>query len=191
MCWLVELSTVDWAVKVYSNKHWGDLISFADYLILLQGETTFLISCSSFCILLHSQASMAPTSLGPWEFVPNMATSSHWALTIAPGQYANEDCLRKNCPFKISLYFTAFDWTNRHRSIYDRCPGLMRNSRKGPFMPFVAGTWIHIHGSYLYQKRFSFLLKMFLVQKGKNSLPQGNMFFVVFSFYSFCSRPLF
>ena len=41
----------------------------------------------------YSRTSMARTSLGPWKFVPDMGSSSHWGLIIAQGQTANENNL--------------------------------------------------------------------------------------------------
>ena len=39
---------------------------------------------------------MAQTSLGPWKFVRDMGSSSHWGLIMEPGQEANCDNLRKS-----------------------------------------------------------------------------------------------
>ena len=36
---------------------------------------------------------MAQTSLGPWKFVRDMGSSSHWGLIMALGQEANGDKL--------------------------------------------------------------------------------------------------
>ena len=45
----------------------------------------------------YSGTSMAQTSLGPWKFVRDMGTSSHWGLIITPGQEANgkNTCIEK------------------------------------------------------------------------------------------------
>ena len=39
---------------------------------------------------LYSRTSIARTSLGPWKFVRDMGSSSHWELIIAQGQKAIE-----------------------------------------------------------------------------------------------------
>ena len=41
----------------------------------------------------YSRTSMARTSLGPWKFVRDMGSSSHWGLILAPVQEANSDNL--------------------------------------------------------------------------------------------------
>ena len=38
----------------------------------------------------HVVAPVARTSLGPWKYVLDMGSSSHWWLIIAPGQEAND-----------------------------------------------------------------------------------------------------
>ena len=42
---------------------------------------------------IYSPTSMAQTSFGPWKFVLNIGSFSHWGLIIVPGQEANEDNL--------------------------------------------------------------------------------------------------
>ena len=54
-----------------------------------------------FYISHYSRTSMDRTSLGPWKFVRDMGSSSHWELIIAPGQEANEDNLGKSFRFSI------------------------------------------------------------------------------------------
>ena len=52
---------------------------------------------------LCSQTSMARTSFGPWHFVRDIGSSSHWGLIIAPGQEANAD--------NLGMYiFYTFRW---------------------------------------------------------------------------------
>ena len=41
--------------------------------------------------LVYSQTSMARTALGPWKFVRDNGSSSHWGLIIAQGQKANKN----------------------------------------------------------------------------------------------------
>ena len=43
---------------------------------------------------------MARTSLGPWKFVRDMGSSSHWGLIMAQGQEANGD--------KLEIFFSIF-----------------------------------------------------------------------------------
>ena len=45
------------------------------------------------CICDYSRTSMAQTSLGPWKFVWDMGSSSHWGLIMAPVHEANSDNL--------------------------------------------------------------------------------------------------
>ena len=42
---------------------------------------------------------MARTSLGPWKFVRDMGSYSHWELIMVPGQEANSDNLGKSFQF--------------------------------------------------------------------------------------------
>ena len=44
-------------------------------------------------ISVYSRSSMARTSLGPWKFILDMGSSSHWELIFAPDQGANGDNL--------------------------------------------------------------------------------------------------
>ena len=39
----------------------------------------------------YSRTSMARISLGPWKTFRDMGSSSHWGLTMVPGQEANGD----------------------------------------------------------------------------------------------------
>ena len=55
----------------------------------LSTKTSFIISGAR----LTFRTSMARTSLGPLKFVWNMGGSSHWGLTMTPGQEANGDQL--------------------------------------------------------------------------------------------------
>ena len=52
-------------------------------------------TCSNFRTS-YSQTLLARTSLGPWKFVWDMGSLSHWGLIIIPGQKANGDDLG-NC----------------------------------------------------------------------------------------------
>ena len=45
---------------------------------------------------------MNQTSLGPWEFVRDMGSLTHWGLIMAPGQEANSDNLRKSFWFSTN-----------------------------------------------------------------------------------------
>ena len=47
----------------------------------------------------YSQTSMARTSLGPYTFVRDMGSSSHWWLFMAPGQEAKSDNIGKSFQF--------------------------------------------------------------------------------------------
>ena len=56
-------------------------------------------TCTSLihiCFPEYSRTSMARTPLGPWKFVRDMGSSSHWGLIMAPGQEANSDNLGKS-----------------------------------------------------------------------------------------------
>ena len=52
----------------------------------------------------YSRASMARTSSGPWKFVRDMGSSSHWGLIMAPVQEANRDNLGIFSYFVMELY---------------------------------------------------------------------------------------
>ena len=45
---------------------------------------------------MHSQTSIAGTSLGPWKCVRDIGSSSHWELIMASGQESNCDNLGKS-----------------------------------------------------------------------------------------------
>ena len=47
---------------------------------------------------IYSRISVARTSLGPWKFVRDMGSSSHWGLIIAQGQKANKNNLGMSFP---------------------------------------------------------------------------------------------
>ena len=49
---------------------------------------------------------MARTSLGPWKFVQDMGSSSHWELIVTPGLEANGDNLGSldfNCTLSVLI----------------------------------------------------------------------------------------
>ena len=47
----------------------------------------------------YSRTLMAKTSFGPWQFVREVGSSSHWGLIMAPGQEADSDNLEKSSIF--------------------------------------------------------------------------------------------
>ena len=53
----------------------------------------------------YSRTSMARTSLGPWKFVRDMGSSSHWGLIMAPVQEANSDNLGKSFRFSTQWLY--------------------------------------------------------------------------------------
>ena len=55
--------------------------------------------CAS--VVTYSRTSMARTSVGPWKFVRDMGSSSHWELFIAQGEKANENNLGMSFPSSI------------------------------------------------------------------------------------------
>ena len=59
----------------------------------------------SMQIVNYSQTSMARTSLGPWKFVRNMGSSSHWGLIMTPLQEANSDNLGKSFRFSTQWLY--------------------------------------------------------------------------------------
>ena len=48
---------------------------------------------------------MAQTSLGPWKFIRDMGTLSHWGLIMAPVQEANSDNLGKSFWFSTQWLY--------------------------------------------------------------------------------------
>ena len=64
-------------------------------MILTKGITLSNLCNVNHCVspIMYSQTSMARTSLGPWKFVRNMDSLSHWGLIMTPGQKANADNL--------------------------------------------------------------------------------------------------
>ena len=53
----------------------------------------------------YSQTSVTRTSLGPWKFVRDMGSSSHWGLIMAPVQEANTDNLGKCFQFSTQRLY--------------------------------------------------------------------------------------
>ena len=62
---------------------------------------------------IYSQTSMAGTSLGPWEFVRNMGSTSYWGLIMAPGQEAKGDNLGES--FRSSKQKWYVECTDQNR----------------------------------------------------------------------------
>ena len=68
----------------------------------------------------YSRTSMARTSLGPWKFVRDMGSSSHWGLIMAPVQEANSDNLGKYFQFSTQWFYVEcriasmrqFEWVH-------------------------------------------------------------------------------
>ena len=56
---------------------------------------------------------MARTSLGPWKFVRDMGSSSHWGLIMTPVQEANSDNLEKS--FRFSTQWLCVECTHYNR----------------------------------------------------------------------------
>ena len=54
---------------------------------------------------IYSRTSMARTSLGPWKFVRDMSSSSHWRLIMAPVREANNDNLGKSFGFSTQWLY--------------------------------------------------------------------------------------
>ena len=57
------------------------------------GMVCFVILAFPEYLYLYSKISMARTSLGPWKFIRDMGSSSHWGLIMALGQEAYGDNL--------------------------------------------------------------------------------------------------
>ena len=72
-----------------------------------------LINSFLFHVFMYSRTPMAQTSLGPYKFVRDKSSSSHWGLIMVPGQQANGDNLGK--PFRSSTqqWFVEFFHYNR------------------------------------------------------------------------------
>ena len=64
-----------------------------------------IIGVSAISIQQYSRTSMARTSLGPWKFVRDMGSSSHWGLIMAPVQEANSDNLGKSFRFSTQWLY--------------------------------------------------------------------------------------
>ena len=66
---------------------------------------------------------MARTSLGPWKFVRDMGSSSHFGLTMTPGQEANHgnsgifffDVLHINCMLSVLIRIASIQFHNKIR----------------------------------------------------------------------------
>ena len=65
------------------NTYMVCLISESELFAIL---SALYRTSSSYCKTL-----MARTALGPWKFIRDMGSSSHWGLIMAPGQEANVD----------------------------------------------------------------------------------------------------
>ena len=63
-------------------------------------QTVLIFPGRSYPMVQYSRTSMARTPLGPWKFVRDMGSSSHWGLILAPVQEANNDNLGKS--FRVS-----------------------------------------------------------------------------------------
>ena len=59
-------------------------------LVLWRTFTSLILIMKYYiCIFIYSRTFMARTSLGPWKFVRDMGSSSHWGFIMAPCQVAN------------------------------------------------------------------------------------------------------
>ena len=56
-------------------------------------------------LIFYSRTSMARTSSGPWTFVRDMGSSSHWGLIITPVQEANSDNLGTSFRFSTQWLY--------------------------------------------------------------------------------------
>ena len=79
------------------------------YLFWCLGKVGFVLVAFSdlvgMAVSLYSRTSMARTSLGPWKFVWDMGSSSHWGLIMAPVQEANSDNLGKSFRFSTQWLY--------------------------------------------------------------------------------------
>ena len=76
-------------------------ITFLFVQVQLLGRTRHFF----FILSSYSRISMARTSLGPWKFVRDMGSSSHWGLIMAPVQEANSDDLGKSFRFSTQWLY--------------------------------------------------------------------------------------
>ena len=66
-------------------------------LVLWRTFTSLILIMKYYiCIFIYSRTFMARTSLGPWKFVRDMGSSSHWGFIMAPCQVANGDNFGKS-----------------------------------------------------------------------------------------------
>ena len=77
--------------NISGTKSWQQQIVFVT-LIIFTGSR-------------YSRTSMARTSLGPWKFVRDMGSSSHWGLIMAQVQEANSDNLGKSFRFSTQWLY--------------------------------------------------------------------------------------
>ena len=75
--------------------------------------------------ILYSRISMARTSLGPWKFIRNMGSLSHWGLIMAPVQEANSDNLGKS--FRFSTQWLCVHIIHGKRAISVRAIEVILN----------------------------------------------------------------
>ena len=85
-----------------------------------------------FSIYIYRRTSMARSSLGPWKFVWDMGSSSHWGLIMALGKEANSDNLGKYFPHNtycmLSVLITIASM-RRFQWVHTTCD-LMKNKKK-------------------------------------------------------------
>ena len=73
---------------------WKISVFYLKFFNVLEVKVSIYLNRRVF--VMYSRTAMARTSLGPWKFVRDMGSSSHWGLIMAPSQEANGDNLGKS-----------------------------------------------------------------------------------------------